>query len=292
VKYIFLSKPGFVTLLFLFLCSLVAAQTDLEINKNVNNPSPNLGENITFTLTVTNNGPVGATGVTVTDILPDGYIFVNAIPSVGTWTDPNWNIGNLIVGATETLQLIVTVFNTGNYTNNASVTCIEGDSNPVNDNATATITAPVFTSVMAFRVTKGNSVSFTFTTMDDFQPPPKQLNDWTIFQVSFYDDFNTLRQWGMTIEAESDGAIGIFTGLTIPLADIEIQFVTTTGLPVIPGFHDLTGSFGAPVNIITGGANHWANHSITETITISYRILNASSYPKDVYMLNLRYQMY
>jgi len=291
VKFFIVSKQGSLTLLFLFLCGILAAQTDLEISKNVDNPSPNLGENITFTLSVTNNGPIAATGVTVTDVLPDGYIFVNAIPSAGIWTDPTWNIGNLNIGATETLQIIVSVFNTGNYTNTATVACNEGESNPINNSATASITAPLLNSVMAFRITKGNSVSFTFTTLDDFQTGI-ELNSWTVFQVSFYDDFNTLRQWGMTIEAESDGAVGIFTGTVIPLTDIDIQFVTTSGSPIIAGYHALTGSFGAPINIITGGANHWANHALNETVTISYRITSISSYPKDIYMLNLRYQMY
>ena len=37
-----------------------------------------LGHNLTYTLMVTNNGPVDATGVMLTDILPQGVILVSA----------------------------------------------------------------------------------------------------------------------------------------------------------------------------------------------------------------------
>ena len=48
------------------------ALVDLELDKSVDNPTPNVGDNVTFTLTVTNDGPDGATNVVVTDQLPAG----------------------------------------------------------------------------------------------------------------------------------------------------------------------------------------------------------------------------
>ena len=47
-------------------------QTDLAIVKTVNNATPNVGSQVVFTLTATNNGPSAATGVSVADVLPTG----------------------------------------------------------------------------------------------------------------------------------------------------------------------------------------------------------------------------
>src|ERR1019366_6637024 len=47
--------------------STVTGQSaDIALAKIVNNPTPNLGSNVTFTVTVTDNGPSSATGVVVT----------------------------------------------------------------------------------------------------------------------------------------------------------------------------------------------------------------------------------
>ena len=56
-------------------------QTDLAVTKTVNNPTPNVGSNVIFTITATNNGPSAATGVCVADNLPAGYTFVSATTS-------------------------------------------------------------------------------------------------------------------------------------------------------------------------------------------------------------------
>ena len=68
------------------------------------------GANATFTLTVTNNGPGAATGVTVTDSIPAGLTYVSntcgasyAAPTV------TWNIGALANAASISCNIVVTV---------------------------------------------------------------------------------------------------------------------------------------------------------------------------------------
>ena len=56
-------------------------QADLELKKTVSNRAPNVGDTITFTVTLTNKGPDSATNVGVFDQLPAGLSFVSAIPS-------------------------------------------------------------------------------------------------------------------------------------------------------------------------------------------------------------------
>lgn len=94
-------------------------ESDLSLTKSVDNPTPNNGDNITFTLTLTNNGPADASGIKVMDVLPNGLDFVSASSNVGSY-DSNtgiWNVGNLTNGSTATLNITVNV-NVQNTSNN------------------------------------------------------------------------------------------------------------------------------------------------------------------------------
>src|SRR5262245_50190065 len=68
---------------------------DLQVAKAVSNATPNVGDTITFTVTLTDNGPDPATNVQVTDLLPVGLSFVSATPSQGTYDHSAgvWDIG-------------------------------------------------------------------------------------------------------------------------------------------------------------------------------------------------------
>ncbi|MCD0468090.1 DUF11 domain-containing protein, partial [Flavobacterium sp. ENC] len=116
------------------------AQTNLSVVKTVNNTTPNVGDNVTFTITASNAGPSAATGVSVNDVLPSGYTFVSATPSTGTWTAPNWSVGGLANGASATLSIVATVNATGSYGNTAVITGLENDPTPGNDTDTETPT--------------------------------------------------------------------------------------------------------------------------------------------------------
>ncbi|WP_207916026.1 DUF11 domain-containing protein, partial [Natronoflexus pectinivorans] len=97
---------------------------DLSITKTVNNEMPNVGSNVVFTITVTNNGPSNATGVVVTDNLPSGYTYVSDNGDAATTVVGNdviWNIGSLANGATQSLDITATVLASGDYDNTANV---------------------------------------------------------------------------------------------------------------------------------------------------------------------------
>jgi len=145
---------------------------DLSVTKVVNNATPNVGDVITFTITATNNGPSDATNVVVTDVIPSGYTIAlptDIVPSTGTWTAPNWTIGNLANGASATLTITATVNPTGPYDNTATIDGNENDPDPSDDSDTEVVTP---TAVADLSVTKvvnnatpnvGEVVTFTIT---------------------------------------------------------------------------------------------------------------------------------
>ncbi|PHN00545.1 DUF11 domain-containing protein, partial [Flavilitoribacter nigricans] len=106
---------------------------DLSLVKTVSDATPNVGDDVIFTISVTNDGPSVATGVTVTDNLPSGYSFVS---SDGDYVGGLWTIGTIGIGETVTLNITATVLASGDYFNVAEVTTAnedDVDSTPNND---------------------------------------------------------------------------------------------------------------------------------------------------------------
>ncbi len=84
---------------------------DLDLIKVVNHHSPCEGDEITYTVTVSNPSTTSATGVVVTDILPPGLSYVGSSTSQGTYDNNTglWNVGNLNTATSATLTLVASV---------------------------------------------------------------------------------------------------------------------------------------------------------------------------------------
>ena len=101
-----------------------ACSADLSLTKTVDNAIPKVGQNISYTLTINNAGPVIATGVQVTDVLPAGlsYVSDNSATTSTTFASNIWDIGNITVGQTISLQITATVTSAGIIINTSEIT--------------------------------------------------------------------------------------------------------------------------------------------------------------------------
>lgn len=102
------------------------AEADLAVEKLVNGEesiTSTVGEEVTFTVTVTNNGPSDATNVWVYDLLPAGVNFESWDASQGFYYvgSGQWNVGDLAEGETAWLEIDATVNTVGEIHNLATV---------------------------------------------------------------------------------------------------------------------------------------------------------------------------
>lgn len=124
--------------------------TDLGITKTVDNPAPNIGDQVVYTLIVTNYGPIDATSVVVTDQLPPelNYLSDDGGGSYDSGTGL-WTVGTITYNAADptttarTLNITALVQNDDQHlliTNTASITAMDqGDPVPGNNTASAGI---------------------------------------------------------------------------------------------------------------------------------------------------------
>ena len=107
---------------------------DLELTKIADPTNVNVGDETTWTISLTNKGPDDASGVAVTVTPPEQVTYVSHIglgdfdPGTGIWT-----VGDLAVGDTVLLSVTTTVDEEGTWTCEAEVTAadqVDVDSTP------------------------------------------------------------------------------------------------------------------------------------------------------------------
>lgn len=153
-----------------------AASADLSLTKTVNNSTPNIGERVTFTVTLNNAGPSAANGVQVTDLLPAGLLYVSSTVTQGTYTNGTgiWDVGTAAVGSpSATLTITATVQTVGGKTNTAQVTASttpDPDSTP-NDGMGDDFASAVVTGA-------SNLVINEVVTAPPSSSPPADANDF------------------------------------------------------------------------------------------------------------------
>ncbi len=120
---------------------MAPGEADLALAKVVDEDEPTVGDQVTFTVTLTNNGPEDAADITVSDPEPDGLTFGSVTSETGGSYDAGvWTVAALASGGSIDLTIVATVTRTGTSTNTATVTASSRpDSNTDNNTASATV---------------------------------------------------------------------------------------------------------------------------------------------------------
>jgi len=133
--------------------------------------SANEGDNIVYTVTVTNNGPNPGTGVVLTDTLGANLSYVSATATQGTFTSTNgvstFTIGTINSGATVTLKVTAKALEEGTVNNISSVAATSDDTNTANNSATATTLVnepPIVVTAKAITIKTGSNVNYSVAT--------------------------------------------------------------------------------------------------------------------------------
>ena len=142
---------------------------DLKVEKVVDDARPNVGDTITFTITLSNLGVDTATGITLGDLLPSGLAFLSATPDQGGYdaATGEWDVGTLAASDTTTLTIAALVVSGVAQTNVASVTSAnEYDPDPTNNTDSVTETPltaelSVAKSVVSATPILGDTVTYT-----------------------------------------------------------------------------------------------------------------------------------
>jgi uncharacterized repeat protein (TIGR01451 family) len=123
--------------------------TDLTLSKRVDATSASVGDEVTFTVVLRNDGPKATTGVEITDVLPAGFTYASSTatrgsydPKTGVWSldDGPGATGSFGVDASEILSLTATASRTGTWKNVAELTETDvADTSSRNNRATATV---------------------------------------------------------------------------------------------------------------------------------------------------------
>jgi len=104
------------------------AIADLNLVKSVDDATPSVGDVVTFSITVSNDGPDNATGITVADAVPNGYTNISANGGSVTGNTATWTGVSVAANSSTTLTLTAEVLapdaNTS-YVNVAEITAVD-----------------------------------------------------------------------------------------------------------------------------------------------------------------------
>jgi uncharacterized repeat protein (TIGR01451 family) len=169
-------------------------------------PNPvTTGNNVTYSFTVTNNGPGVAAGVKVIDVLPAGATFVSMNSSQGTRTNSGgtitFDLGTLAANAQATVTIVATATTAGSLNNTASVGTTALDTNAANNAVTVVTTVNAGATQAPIGTVKFTGGTFSGAI---------QTQSGATYTVQFKNDLNLL-PWNTLTNIIGDGTIKTFS---------------------------------------------------------------------------------
>jgi uncharacterized repeat protein (TIGR01451 family) len=123
---------------------LITRSSDLAISKTVAPALVQPGEQLLFTIVVSNLGPSIVTGVEISDPLPTGLEVLELTTDLGMVSETNGLVTGLVPALTNgtalTLNILTLPAQMGVYSNTAAVSFLEGDTVPGNNQALVSFT--------------------------------------------------------------------------------------------------------------------------------------------------------
>lgn len=245
---------------------------DLAVSKVALNATP--GATVSFTVTITNNGPSKATDVRVLDTTPTGLTFLSATASQGTYSDQQttvgvntypagtWRIGTLTPNQTVTLTLNYQVTTGASITNTARIS-YNDMYDPVlsNNQASATVTPSVDLQIVKAATSSigvGATATYSLTVRNAGFVP-------TTGQITVTDTLPT----GMTLSATPSG-----TGWTCPVSgstnSVGGNAVSCTSNTVIAAATTAGPAIsGNPITVSVNVGSGTAQPTVTNTASVS-----------------------
>jgi gliding motility-associated-like protein/uncharacterized repeat protein (TIGR01451 family) len=166
--------------------------TDMMVTKQSESRDVQVGEPFEYLLTVVNNGPLRASGVSLRDALPDNleYVSIKSVSAGNANYDVNsrvltWDIGDVAVNDILKLSLVVKATDDGPVTNTAVVSATVGvDPNLANNSSSDT------------KVIKGLHVPNVFTPNGDGRNDTFVIPDLTNYEEN---EIVIINRWGNVI---------------------------------------------------------------------------------------------
>jgi len=245
-----------------------ANAADLAITKT-DSPDPvTVGDDITYTITVTNNGPDAPTDVIVTETLPSGVIFVSSSPSQGVCAGTSTvtcNLGTIDNGLSAAIDIVVTATVTGQLTNIASASSSLPDPDVTDNSATTSTTVDPVPGTEADLVlvksdspdpvTVGNNLTYTITVTNN---GPQVANDVVLTDTLPADV-------SFVSSSPSQGSCTGTSTVTCDIGTITSGASATVTLVITPTTATILNN-NASVTSSVGDPNGNNNHATTSTI--------------------------
>ncbi|MES2773048.1 MAG: Ig-like domain-containing protein, partial [Bacteroidota bacterium] len=188
------------------------AKADLQVVKQVDNSTPVVGQNVVFTIAVTNNGPNDAPAVVVSDALTTGFTYVSDNGG-GAYNQATgvWTIGALALNASATLQITAKVKVAGVFTNTATVSSGLSDGNTANNTSIVTL-SPVWPLVA---VNDENSTWAGFPVTGNVLPNDFSQQDFAFSFSSFTDAVGTPISSGSVVGGVNSAGVPVANAGTL-----------------------------------------------------------------------------